>query len=226
MQYDVKAKCKHCGKIFVLHEGLFFEYPDDPDFEMPTKKELEELNFVDKSIGKSAYCDDCRQIGGLIKKVFFVPFTDIDDAFFSAITIKNCDIPEKKGVYLIVDNIKKRKAKFVYPSPAGWFRGKNPSVEETKLKEKWVDGADILYIGKSNNLQRRMKQHINFWSGKATGAWGGRIIAQISGYENFQVWYMECDDPAQKESELIDLFKEHYGRLPFANWKKGNKKHD
>lgn len=68
-----------------------------------------------------------------------------------------------------------------------------------------------------------MKQHLNFWSGKPIGAYGGRIIAQIKGYENLQVWYMECENPVQKETELLDLFKKHYGKLPFANWKMGDK---
>lgn len=228
MMYDVKTRCQNCGEVFVLHQCLAFEYPDDPNFVGPTKEELEKMHFVENAIGEKAYCENCREIGGIVSRKFWIPFADVDNEFLSAITIGKFDMPidKKIGVYLIVYPDTKLP-NFVYPSPAGWFKGQDPSISIETLKNKWVDGAKILYIGRAmtekNNLRHRIKKHIVFWGGKPVAARGGRIIAQIKGYKKLEIWYMECADPKRKETELIDMFKESYGgKLPFANWKSGD----
>jgi len=87
------------------------------------------------------------------------------------------------------------------------------------LEQKWVENAEILYIGKAErSIDKRMEQHIYFWSGNDyDSAWGGRLIAQIKDFDKLEVWETECDNPKAKERELIDKFVKEYKKLPFAN---------
>jgi len=48
------------------------------------------------------------------------------------------------------------KPTWIATSPAGWFKGKDPSVPIDKLQSAWIPGAEVLYIGKANNLRRRL----------------------------------------------------------------------
>jgi hypothetical protein len=32
-------------------------------------------------------------------------------------------------------------------APAGWFKSKDPSVPIGALRDNWVDGVDVVYIG-------------------------------------------------------------------------------
>lgn len=118
---------------------------------------------------------------------------------------------------------------FVCPSPASKiYKGesKDPSVSKEILIKKWVDGANIVYIGKAGNsrydgntIKKRMEEHIKFWGGQDCRAWGGRTVAQISDYKNLQVWCLDCDTPLKTEKHLIEVFYGNYKKLPFANWK-------
>lgn len=149
----------------------------------------------------------------------FIPCGTIGNLTFSK---------EIRGVYILVYT-GKTMPDFVYPSPATKiFKGepKDPSVSKGKLKDKWVPGADILYIGKAGKtqyegktLKKRLEEHIKFWGGKDARAWGGRIIAQISNYKNLEVWCLECDKPIETEKYLRNkVFFGIYKKLPFANW--------
>lgn len=125
-----------------------------------------------------------------------------------------------KGVYIIVRPDSFHKIDFAENSPAGWFKGKNPTVSIEQLKAKWTDDTNILYIGKSEtSVKRRMQQHVRFWNGESVAAWGGRSIAQIQGFEDLEVWYLPCENPSETEKALLNRFKDQYQKLPFANWK-------
>lgn len=59
------------------------------------------------------------------------------------------DVPREPGVYVVV-----RKTddppRFLNDSPAGHFKGRNPTVPVSELDSLWIPGAQIVYIGKAN----------------------------------------------------------------------------
>ncbi len=96
------------------------------------------------------------------------------------------------------------------------------------LKQKWVEKANILYIGKSKSksVRKRMIEHIEMytWDEKNrrynnVPARGGRSVGQIQNFKKLQVWYLRCENQDKTEKELINTFEEQYEKLPFANRK-------
>lgn len=125
-----------------------------------------------------------------------------------------------KGIYIIVRPEKMQDILLNQTSNAGKYKGKDPTVNIEKLKQKLLVQADILYLGKSEgSVEKRMQQHIEFWNGKPISAWGGRSIAQIQHFEDLEVWYLPCDNPKEMESALLNDFETKYNQLPFANWR-------
>ena len=125
-----------------------------------------------------------------------------------------------KGIYIIVRPEKMQDILLEQTSNAGKYKGKDPTVNIEKLKQKLLVQADILYLGKSEgSVEKRMQQHIEFWNGKPISAWGGRSIAQIQHFEDLEVWYLPCDNPKEMESALLNDFETKYNQLPFANWR-------
>lgn len=138
-------------------------------------------------------------------------------------TIENLEPDEGKykGIYIIVRPVSFQNIYFDECSKAGRHKGKNPTVTVEKLRSKWIDGAEVLYIGKSEtSVQKRMQQHRDFWYGEAVPAWGGRIIAQLRDFGKLEVWYFQCDIPKDMEHTLLKEFVSQYKKLPFANFKR------
>ncbi|UZW55103.1 hypothetical protein NUH86_16780 [Sphingobium sp. JS3065] len=104
-------------------------------------------------------------------------------------------------------------------SVGGWFKGKDPAVSLDALAANWVDLAEVVYIGKANNLRRRLKQYADFGAGQPVGHWGGRLIWQLADYSTLLVAWKETPDrvPEQVEAEMIADFRHCYGKPPFAN---------
>lgn len=104
-------------------------------------------------------------------------------------------------------------------SCGGWFKGKDPSVAKDALVANWVGGADVVYIGKADHLKRRLVQFADFGAGKPIGHWGGRLIWQLPNVGDLRVAWKETPDrsPLRAEADLIDLFRQTYGKPPFAN---------
>ncbi|MFX0101578.1 MAG: hypothetical protein ACFFCS_18525 [Candidatus Hodarchaeota archaeon] len=92
------------------------------------------------------------------------------------------------------------------------------------LEEKWVDGTDVLYIGKADgtkksSLYQRIKNYVRFGLGKGKNHAGGRNIWYLEDQENLLVTWKVLDDqiPEDAEKDLISCFKEIYKKFPFAN---------
>jgi len=101
----------------------------------------------------------------------------------------------------------------------GWFKGKNPTVTQDSLIANWVDDAEVVYIGKADQLMRRLRQFADFGAGKPVGHWGGRLIWQLANIDRLLVAWKETPDrnPIEVEADLISEFRQAYGKPPFAN---------
>jgi hypothetical protein len=144
----------------------------------------------------------------------FVRFTDLQGA----------EVPAASGVYVIIRQ-RDGDPQFLSNSPAGSFKGKDPSVTRERLDAEWVAGAEVVYIGKApvgkkrkRGLRKRLDEFRRFGEGEVIGHWGGRLIWQLEESDTLLVCWKETDEePAIVESEMILEFATEFGRRPFAN---------
>jgi hypothetical protein len=134
-------------------------------------------------------------------------------------------IPDQPGVYAVLRN-SSEIPEFLPTSVGGRFKDKDPTVTIDILHKHWVDGAEVLYLGKAggqksrSTLKERINTYLKFGSGRKVGHWGGRLIWQLSGYENLMIAYKvlpDDEDPEILEKKLIGEFKTAFGKKPFAN---------
>ena len=128
-------------------------------------------------------------------------------------------VPQAGGAYVVLREADSVPA-FLPANPGGRCKGKDPTLPPTKLQERWVAGAHVIYIGKANDLRRRLRQYSRFGAGQAVGHWGGRLIWQLAQADQLVVAWREvaaAQAPADLERDLLDAFCMQYGSLPFAN---------
>ena len=135
-------------------------------------------------------------------------------------------IPNLAGVYAIIlpEGFKKN---FLVKGSGGFFKGRDPNLNEGALEVEWVKQSNIIYFGKaggsssSATLRKRLKQYFDFGAGKAVGHYGGRLIWQIHNSEDLLVAWKAIPDeePAVAETRLIQTFRNQFGQRPFANLK-------
>ena len=158
----------------------------------------------------------------------FTPDGLAQQGFSGFICLSTCAdsaVPTAGGVYVVLRPVAAHPV-FLPISGAGHFKQQDPSVAATELERSWVDGAQVLYIGKAaagsndaGGLRRRIRQFHRFGAGEPVGHWGGRYIWQLADHVGLLVaWRVtEAEDPRTVESILIDQFHLRYGCLPFAN---------
>jgi hypothetical protein len=137
----------------------------------------------------------------------------------------SCDaIPGATGVY-ILKRLQRTPVAFLPANPGGRFKGRDPTVSISRLEERWIPSADVVYIGKAGGndqratLQSRIRSFMQFGLGMPCSHWGGRCIWQLADAKVLWVYWAVTHDeePRTAESRLIDAFRQSYGRLPFAN---------
>src|SRR5438552_16398950 len=82
------------------------------------------------------------------------------------------DVPRLSGVYVVVC-AESEQPSFLASSLGGHFKGKDPTVLVSALESRWVVGTDVLYIGKADQLRRRINELCRYAAGDRVGHWGG-----------------------------------------------------
>lgn len=134
-------------------------------------------------------------------------------------------VPDDPGVYVVTWPHPAECLAFLHASPAGRFKGKDPSVPVERLAAKWVEGESVIYIGKAaarrtrrGGLAARLDEYRRFGAGEPAAHWGGRFIWQIERSHELIVWWRTVDSPALEERRMLaEFMTAHNGRLPFAN---------
>lgn len=126
-------------------------------------------------------------------------------------------IPATGGVY-VVSYSGRAPVAFLPSNPGGRFKGNDPTVSAEILRANWHD-AEVVYIGKADQLRRRIRQFADFGAGKPIGHWGGRLIWQLAEPEQLRISWKETPDrvPVEVEAEMLAMFRQKYGKAPFAN---------
>jgi hypothetical protein len=145
----------------------------------------------------------------------WVPFSQLPDA----------DVPAGPGVYLVM-RPSAEPPTFLNVSPAGRFKGVDPTVAIAELEELWVPGAHIVYIGKANlgargnrGLAQRLAEFRKYGAGAPIGHRGGRRIWQLTDHHELLVGWRVTDDADARPTEraLLAAFRARYGKRPYAN---------
>ena len=126
------------------------------------------------------------------------------------------DVPKEGGVYAVVREVTGEPL-YLSKNPCWHFKGWEPTVDCSCLKKRWVPRASVLYFGRTGGLKKRIKDLIDFGAGEHASHWGGRLIWQVSGAEDFTVFWCINNDPIALKCKIINEFIEKYDQPPFAN---------
>lgn len=130
-------------------------------------------------------------------------------------------IPQTGGVY-VVFRTESEEPEYLDSNVGGHFHGIDPTVLVETLISNWVVGAQVIYIGKADNLRRRIRHLIRFADGQPAAHRGGRTLWQVCGCNRFLIAYKALQGraditPRDLEQQYIIEFEAQYRSLPFAN---------
>jgi len=134
-------------------------------------------------------------------------------------------IPQGPGVFAVL-RANEYEPHFLKKSTAGVFKKKDPTLPAEAVLREWVDGADILYLGRAGagskgnrGLRRQIQEFLDFGRGRPPGHWDGRLVWQLTHTDELLIAWKElpAEEVNQAEAAYHAAFVAHYGRLPFAN---------
>lgn len=137
---------------------------------------------------------------------------------FETLTSELAEVPQTGGVYVVIQAAG-AGPDFLDSNPGGRFKDRDPTVDASALEANWVDGAEVVYVGKADNLRRRLRQFAQFGAGKPIGHWGGRLIWQLARSTELLVAWRETpgEVPKEVETAMLSEFRAVYRKPPFAN---------
>jgi hypothetical protein len=97
------------------------------------------------------------------------------------------------------------------------FSSVDPTVSLSALKANWVDDARVLYIGKADSLNTRIRAMAAFGHGIRAAHLGGRVVWQLKESPILLVGWRPLRPgftPLQDETDMIDKFRTAYGQPP------------
>lgn len=118
----------------------------------------------------------------------------------STTTLWGEDVPERgSGVYIVS------------------LENADIAIDRLTIRERsfWNADQTVIYIGRSNNLRRRLKQFQRHKYGQPRPHRGGEAILLLEGRKIIQ--WASVTDYAKAERRLIEAFKARVGRMPFGN---------
>lgn len=135
-------------------------------------------------------------------------------------------IPKTIGIYMVVKPKDKPITFSANTTAIIEYDGCNLLYNADSLQTKFENSdKEILYVGKAggrnNRLRQRIKQFVKYGYKEVNNHRGGRAIWQIESNEDLFIRYLECDNPEEKEKEILLAYINKYGILPVANWKIG-----
>ena len=147
-----------------------------------------------------------------LQEAGFVGFATVAD-----LRASRCrQVPPNPGVYVVLRD-GDSEPEWLDKSTGGWFNHRNPSVTTTFLAANWVAGTAVIYIGRSNDIHKRLRLLVDFGAGKPVAHWGGRLIWQVAGSEGFRVAWLPSASPEFLEAGLIQGFVDAFRAMPFGN---------
>ncbi len=153
----------------------------------------------------------------------------LDDArsggFSGFVTVAECidkglptDAPSSQGGVYLLCAPPGFRPRFIPPDDARTNGNVSFPWPVERLVEKWVEGAEVLYIGKGTQLRRRIRQLIRHSQGLVVTHTGGEIVWQLRNSGQLLVCWRPYPDPRRAERTHIQEFRRaNQGRLPFAN---------
>lgn len=145
--------------------------------------------------------------------------------FVRFVELPTSDVPPVAGVYVVVRTAS-TSVTFRRTSPAGRRNGRDPAVPVETLEQAWIEGTQVLYIGKAGRgaadnrgLRTRLAEYRRHGLGRGAPHWGGRYIWQLTDADDLVVAWLPTPgvEPEVAERELIAGFRRAFGGRPFAN---------
>ena len=139
-------------------------------------------------------------------------------------------IPDERGIYMMIYPYDE-DPRFTLKGTGGYHKKKDPNVDSTYLRSRWVNQSIVLYIGQAGGirngkwsnatLRERISAYVKFGNGHNAGHYGGRLVWQILNNSKIIICWKELPnkiaDPRQIEKKMISAFETIYGKRPFAN---------
>lgn len=136
------------------------------------------------------------------------------------VPVVRATLPKPSGTYIVL-RPSGTPPEFLAVSPAGWHKRKNPTATPDALAANWVEGAQVVYIGKAKSIEDRVCSMARQGAGRNAGHHGGRLVWQLCDSAKLLIAWRRLrpgfTTHGDDEDNMILRFRQAYGKPPFAN---------